>query len=165
MRLESATVSHRPDAQNVAESEAEHHPRTRSTWQCRSRDGATCTALPQRDVGCRPGPGTRGAHSRSCRTDYRTVAANRLTVTRAVSCGFSCGARYGKAMNRVARVSARSSAISKLQLFQRLADGLEWILSPLRLPVPPSRHFLEAIDFTACSLFLFLLPNNKCEAV
>jgi hypothetical protein len=38
-------------------------------------------------------------------------------------------------MNRAARVSARSSVISKLQRFQRLADGLEWILSPLRLPV------------------------------
>ena len=38
------------------------------------------------------------------------------------------------------------------------------ILSPLRLPVPPSRHFVGVIDFTACSLFLFfLLPNNKCE--
>ena len=40
------------------------------------------------------------------------------------------------------------------------------ILSPLRLPVPPSRHFVGVIDFTACSLFLFfLLPNNKCETV
>ena len=40
------------------------------------------------------------------------------------------------------------------------------ILSPLRLPVPPSRHFVEVIYFTARSLFLFsLLPNNKCETV
>src|SRR5438309_7967782 len=40
------------------------------------------------------------------------------------------------------------------------------ILSPLRLPVPPSRHFVEVIDVTACSPFLFfLLPNNKCETV
>jgi hypothetical protein len=42
-------------------------------------------------------------------------------------------------MNGAEYISARSSVISKLQSFQRLADGLEWFLSPLRLPVPPSR--------------------------
>jgi hypothetical protein len=36
------------------------------------------------------------------------------------------------------------------------------ILSPLRLPVPPSRHVVEVIDFTACSLLLFfLLPKQQ----
>jgi hypothetical protein len=40
------------------------------------------------------------------------------------------------------------------------------ILSPLRLPVPPSRHFVEVIDFKYSSLFLFFLPpNNKCKTV
>ena len=40
-------------------------------------------------------------------------------------------------MNGTARASAGSSVISKLQFFQRLADGLEWFLSPVRLPVSP----------------------------
>ena len=40
------------------------------------------------------------------------------------------------------------------------------ILSPLRLPVPPSRHFVGGINFKDCSLLLFLfLQNNKCETV
>ena len=40
------------------------------------------------------------------------------------------------------------------------------ILSPLRLPVPPSRHFVEVLYFTVCSLFLFfLLPNDECETL
>jgi hypothetical protein len=34
-------------------------------------------------------------------------------------------------------------------------------LSPLRLPVPPSRLFVEVIDFTACYLFLFFLSPKQ----
>ena len=35
------------------------------------------------------------------------------------------------------------------------------ILSPLRLPVPPSRRFVEVIDFTACSLVSLLSSPKK----
>ena len=69
-------------------------------------------------------------------------------------------------MNGAECVSARSSVISKLQRFQRLADGLGWILSPLRLPVPPSRHFVEVLEFTAVYLLHHLgAKNDKCETV
>src|SRR5579864_2333282 len=40
------------------------------------------------------------------------------------------------------------------------------ILSPLRLPVPPSRHFVEALDFTAYFTFsVFFIQDNDCETV
>jgi hypothetical protein len=40
------------------------------------------------------------------------------------------------------------------------------LLSPLRLPVPPSRHFVEVIDSTANFAFYFVaIPNGKCETV
>jgi hypothetical protein len=40
------------------------------------------------------------------------------------------------------------------------------ILSPLRLPVPPSRHFVEVLDFTAYFTFsVFFIPDNDCETV
>ena len=40
------------------------------------------------------------------------------------------------------------------------------ILSPLRLPVPPSRQFVEVLDFTACFTFYsFVIQNNECETV
>jgi hypothetical protein len=39
-------------------------------------------------------------------------------------------------------------------------------LSPLRLPVPPSRQFVEVIDFTAyIKLYYLATPGNKCETV
>ena len=40
------------------------------------------------------------------------------------------------------------------------------ILSPLRLPVPPSRLFVEVIDFTAYfTLYSFVIQNNECATV
>src|SRR6266567_3619834 len=40
------------------------------------------------------------------------------------------------------------------------------ILSPLRLPVPPSRRFVEAIDFTLYILLCsFVTHGNECETV
>jgi hypothetical protein len=40
------------------------------------------------------------------------------------------------------------------------------ILSPLRLPVPPSRLFVEVLDSTANFAFYFVaIPNDKCETV
>jgi hypothetical protein len=40
------------------------------------------------------------------------------------------------------------------------------IKSPLRLPVPPSRRFVEVLDFTACFVLCsFVFQNNKCETV
>jgi hypothetical protein len=40
------------------------------------------------------------------------------------------------------------------------------ILSPLRLPVPPSRHFVEVLDFTAYFTFsVFFIQDNDCETV
>jgi hypothetical protein len=48
---------------------------------------------------------------------------------------FSCGERVRTGMNCVERVPELSSVINKLQCFQRLADGLDRILSPLRITV------------------------------
>jgi len=40
------------------------------------------------------------------------------------------------------------------------------ILSPLRLPVPPSRHFVEVLDFTAYfTLYVFFVRDSECETV
>jgi hypothetical protein len=40
------------------------------------------------------------------------------------------------------------------------------LLSPLRLPVPPSRHFVEVLDFTAYfTLYVFVVQDNDCETV
>ena len=40
------------------------------------------------------------------------------------------------------------------------------ILSPLRLPVPPSRLFVEVLDFTAYFTFsVFFIQDNDCETV
>ena len=40
------------------------------------------------------------------------------------------------------------------------------ILSPLRLPVPPSRHFVEVLDFsTYFTFFVFFILDNDCETV
>jgi hypothetical protein len=40
------------------------------------------------------------------------------------------------------------------------------ILSPLRLPVPPSRLFVEVLEFTAVYLLHHLgAKNDKCETV
>ena len=40
------------------------------------------------------------------------------------------------------------------------------ILSPLRLPVPPSRHFVEVLDFSAYFTFsVFFILDNDCETV
>jgi hypothetical protein len=40
------------------------------------------------------------------------------------------------------------------------------ILSPLRLPVPPSRHFVEVLDSTACFAFcVFFVHDSECESV
>ena len=40
------------------------------------------------------------------------------------------------------------------------------ILSPLRLPVPPSRHFVEVLDFSAYfTFFVFFILDNDCETV
>ena len=40
------------------------------------------------------------------------------------------------------------------------------ILSPLRLPVPPSRLFVEVLDFTAYFTFSVLFSkDNDCETV
>jgi hypothetical protein len=40
------------------------------------------------------------------------------------------------------------------------------ILSPLRLPVPPSRLFVEVLDSTAnCAFYFVAIPNDKCETV
>src|ERR1035438_7212823 len=37
------------------------------------------------------------------------------------------------------------------------------ILSPLRLPVPPSRHFVEVLDFTTCLwLCSLFIQNDEC---
>src|SRR3984893_2575530 len=39
-------------------------------------------------------------------------------------------------------------------------------LSPLRLPVPPSRLFVEVLDSTAnCAFYFVAIPNDKCETV
>ena len=39
------------------------------------------------------------------------------------------------------------------------------ILSPLRLPVPPSRHFVEGIDSTAnfAAFWFVAIPIDRCE--
>ena len=38
------------------------------------------------------------------------------------------------------------------------------ILSPLRLPVPPSRHFVEALDYTAYfTFYVSFIQDNDCE--
>src|SRR5580704_523381 len=38
------------------------------------------------------------------------------------------------------------------------------ILSPLRLPVPPSRLYLEVLDFTAYfTLYVFVVQDKDCE--
>jgi hypothetical protein len=40
------------------------------------------------------------------------------------------------------------------------------ILSPLRLPVPPSRHFVEVLDSKQFSLQIHIgAQGNKCETV
>jgi hypothetical protein len=40
------------------------------------------------------------------------------------------------------------------------------ILSPLRLPVPPSRLYLQVPDFTSClSLCSLFTPHDKCATV
>ena len=40
------------------------------------------------------------------------------------------------------------------------------ILSPLRLPVPPSRHFVEVLGFSAYFTFsVFFILDNDCETV
>jgi hypothetical protein len=40
------------------------------------------------------------------------------------------------------------------------------ILSPLRLPVPPSRLFVEVLDFTAYfTFYVFFIQDNDCETV
>ncbi len=40
------------------------------------------------------------------------------------------------------------------------------ILSPLRLPVPPSRHFVEVPDSTAYfTLYVFVVCDSECETV
>ena len=40
------------------------------------------------------------------------------------------------------------------------------LLSPLRLPVPPSRHFVEVLDFTAYfTLYVFVVQDKDCETV
>jgi len=76
----------------------------------------------------------------------------------AASCGFSCGARCGKGVNGTECALARSRVINKLQCFQRLADGLEWFLSPVRLPVsPPGRVEKTA---TYC-----ITPRSACSPV
>ena len=39
-------------------------------------------------------------------------------------------------------------------------------MSPLRLPVPPSRHFVEVLDFTAYfTFYVFFIQDNDCETV
>jgi len=40
------------------------------------------------------------------------------------------------------------------------------LLSPLRLPVPPSRLFVEVLDFTAYfAFYVFFIQDNDCETV
>src|SRR5262249_44675166 len=40
------------------------------------------------------------------------------------------------------------------------------LLSPLRLPVPPSRHFVEVLDSTAnFTLYVFFVYDSECETV
>ena len=40
------------------------------------------------------------------------------------------------------------------------------LLSPLRLPVPPSRLFVEVPDFTAYfTFYVFFIQDNDCETV
>ena len=40
------------------------------------------------------------------------------------------------------------------------------ILSPLRLPVPPSRHFVEVLDSTAYfTFYVFFIQDSDCETV
>ncbi len=40
------------------------------------------------------------------------------------------------------------------------------ILSPLRLPVPPSRHFEEVLDSKAnFAFYVFFIQDNDCETV
>src|ERR1700729_4119638 len=40
------------------------------------------------------------------------------------------------------------------------------ILSPLRLPVPPSRRFVEMLDFTAYfTPYVFFIRSSECETV
>jgi hypothetical protein len=47
-----------------------------------------------------------------------------------------------------------------------LQDGSNSFLSPLRLPVPPSRRFVEVHDSTANFAFYFVAtPNDKCKTV
>ncbi len=47
-----------------------------------------------------------------------------------------------------------------------LRDIWSPLLSPLRLPVPPSRHFVEVLDFTAYfTFFVFFIRDNDCETV
>ena len=48
----------------------------------------------------------------------------------------------------------------------RVANEAPGILSPLRLPVPPSRLFVEVPDFTAYfTFYVFLIPDNDCATV
>ena len=39
------------------------------------------------------------------------------------------------------------------------------ILSPLRLPVPPSRHFVEVLESKAVLLFHIGAKRSKCETM
>ena len=40
------------------------------------------------------------------------------------------------------------------------------ILSPLRLPVPPSRHFVEMLDFTAYfTFYVFFIQDGDCDTM
>jgi len=53
-----------------------------------------------------------------------------------------------------------------LFIYLDLRDSWRSLLSPLRLPVPPSRRFVEVFDSTAyCMRYSFVIQNAKCETV
>ena len=53
-----------------------------------------------------------------------------------------------------------------LFIYLDLLDSWRPLLSPLRLPVPPSRHFVEVLDSTAnFTLYVLFAYDSECETV
>ena len=60
----------------------------------------------------------------------------------------------------------RLSPLDDLVYLLRLMRNQRRILSPLRLPVPPSRHFVEVLYSKAVSLLVHIGARvNRCETV
>ena len=70
-------------------------------------------------------------------------------------------------MRRRVRHARRSDAyVGEIVEPSRPRCRSQGILSPLRLPVPPSRHFVEVLDSTAnFTLYVFFVYDSECETV